>query len=73
MTPIRGTIIYRTWGAEGLHESTAEFATLDDLFAFCLNSSGSGMIDRVILTGTDDSGAPRTITFSFSTITAGNH
>ena len=67
-----GTIVFREWNTTaGLSESLATFETLDELFAICINVDDPHMVDRIVLSGSDEDGHPRTVTFRFQSVTKG--
>lgn len=69
-----GVIVYRDWDQErGLQETEAEFHSLDDLFGMCMSITDFSRIDRVVVTGTDEHGHQRSLTFSFRTATGEPH
>jgi hypothetical protein len=70
----RGTIVFREWGGdEGLSESEGTFASVDELFAICLDVSDPQLVDRIILSGHDKHGVPRTLTFALQSVTQGQN
>lgn len=67
----QGTIIMRVWEhGKGLDESGQSFGSLDELFGYCIQANDPAMVDRIVLTGTDDQGKARTLVFVFQSITA---
>lgn len=65
-----GTIVFREWAGEsGLSETEGTFATLDELFALCLDLGDPRLVDRIILNGYDEEGKTRSVTFSFQSVT----
>ncbi len=64
-----GSIILRKWDEAGLRETTQAFRSLDELFTFCLTADVSEIVDRIVIEGLDESGAPRTLTFVFQSVT----
>ena len=67
-----GTIILREWeSSDGLTETEHSFATIDELFSLCLDAGDPQLVDRILLRGTDENGALRTITFGFQSLTQG--
>jgi len=68
----RGTIVYREWGEKrGLTESEEGFASIDELFALCLRVDDPRLVDRIVLSGLDGDGEPRTVTFAFQAVSKG--
>ncbi len=67
---IEGKIVLRQWqpGA-GLTETPRLFTTLDELYAQCLAAANPDLIDRIVISGEDEHGQPRVITFVFQSIT----
>ena len=67
---IAGKIILRQWhqGA-GLTETPQPFHTLEELYAQCLTATNPDLIDRIVITGEDENGQPRVMTFVFQSIT----
>ncbi len=69
-TVLEGQIILRQWDrAAGLVEQPQTFSTLDELYDLCLTTTDPHLVDRVIITGRDDQGQPRVLTFVFQSIT----
>ena len=67
---IEGKIILRQWHrGSGLTETPQSFHTLEELYAQCLNTSNPDLIDRIVITGEDENGQPRVMTFVFQSIT----
>ena len=67
-----GTVVVQEWTDDkGLSEVEQQFATADELFAICLKVSDPQIIERVIMQGTDDQGRPRTLTFTFQSVSLG--
>jgi len=65
------TIMLRHWNQrDGLVETPKHFTTLDELYAFCLDASNAELIDRIVITGMDDHGQSRSLTFLFQSATA---
>jgi hypothetical protein len=52
-----------------LIETEAGFISLDELFALCLQGNDPMFIDRVTIEGLDESGAARTVTLVFQSVT----
>jgi|RhiMetdeSRZDD1v2_1073273.scaffolds.fasta_scaffold21165_8 hypothetical protein len=70
---VRGVVVYRTWTEdEGLHESEAEFHTLEELYSRCLGAANSNVINRLVLTGEDERGEARSVIFTFRAMTVGD-
>lgn len=66
----RGRVILRRWSQRaGLDERAVDFATLDDLFALCLQTADSLLVDRVIIEGRDARGDERIVTLAFQSVT----
>ncbi len=66
----RGRVILRRWDDNsGLYETEVDFATVDDLFALCLQTQYPLLVDRVIIEGVDDKGQPHTATLIFQSVT----
>jgi hypothetical protein len=65
-----GKVIFRRWDRHaGLDETSAPFATLDDLFELCLQTNDPLLVDRVTIEGEDAIGRPRTVTLVFQSLT----
>ena len=65
-----GIVIFRRWDRHsGLDETTTSFATLDDLFALCLQANDPLLVDRVTIEGEDETGARRVVTLVFQSVT----
>jgi len=65
-----GTVIFHHWDPErGLVERQVVFDSIDALFSRCLEIKSGETVDRVILDGTDQSGAARRLTLSFQAAT----
>ncbi len=63
-------MILRRWDREaGLIETPAAFGSLDELYALCLKTADPALIDRIIIRGHDEAGAPQVVTFVFQSIT----
>ncbi len=66
----QGTVVLRRWDdRDGLHETTAAFTTMDDLFSLCLQTRDPLLVDRVIIQGVDMNGMPQTVTLVFQSVT----
>ncbi len=64
------TLILRRWDKEaGLIETSAHFASLEELYARCLATTDPALIDRIIIRGRDAKGVPQVATFIFQSIT----
>lgn len=69
-TILEGQIILRQWDrASGLVEQPQAFSTLGELYALCLKATDPHLLDRIIISGHDDKGQPRVLTFVFQSIT----
>jgi len=69
-TVLDGKVVFRQWHKDkGLSESPQLFYSLDELYAACLAAPSPELIDRLIISGTDGEGKPRTLTFVFQSIT----
>jgi hypothetical protein len=69
-----GVVIFRRWDRHtGLDETSASFTTLDDLFALCLQANDPLLVDRVTIEGHDATGARRTVTLVFQSVTVSDH
>jgi len=69
----RSRVIFRHWDQEtGLDEVEERFTTLEDLFALCLRSSATLLVDRVVIEGQDAKGAQRVVTLVFQSVTVSN-
>lgn len=67
---IEGKIVLRQWHqGSGLTETPRVFHTLDELYAQCLTTANPDLIDRIVITGEDENGQPRVMTFVFQSIT----
>jgi hypothetical protein len=67
----RGIVVFREWTSDaGLKEIEEPFDSLEMLCALCLRASESRLIERIILTGTNDHGEVRSVTFAFRAVTA---
>ena len=70
MQVTRGTVIFRHWDQQdGLNEIARTFKSLEELFGLCLQADERLLVERVIIDGQDDSGAPRTVTLTFQSVT----
>jgi hypothetical protein len=68
-----GHIIYRRLEkAGGLHESEQAFSSLDELYALVLDTKDPYLVDRIMITGENSSGAHQVVTFVFQSITISN-
>jgi hypothetical protein len=66
----RGIVVFREWTLdEGLKEIEQPFDTLEGLCSLCLRASETRLIERVILTGTNDQGEMQSVTFAFRAVT----
>jgi hypothetical protein len=66
-----GVVVFREWTTDaGLTEIEEPFDTLEMLCALCLSASERRLIERVVLTGTNDQGDVRSVTFAFRAVTA---
>ncbi len=66
----QGTVILRRWDAkDGLNEITKTFQSIDELFSLCLQADKTLLVDRVVIEGEDNNGAPRTVTLVFQSTT----
>ena len=68
VTVTEGQIVFRQWTSDGLTEQTRTFASLHELYQLCLQAGNPNLIERVIIKGRDESGAERTLTFSFQSL-----
>lgn len=67
---IHGKIVLRQWQqGSGLTETPRVFHTLEELYAQCLATANPDLIDRIVITGEDENGQPRVMTFVFQSIT----
>ena len=67
---VEGKIVLRQWQhGSGLTETPRVFYTLEELYAQCLNAANPDLIDRIVITGEDENGRPRVMTFVFQSIT----
>ncbi len=65
-----GTVIFHHWDpVQGLIERQVDFDSIDALFSRCLEIKDGETVDRVVLDGTDQSGAARRLTLSFQAAT----
>jgi len=65
-----GQIVLRRWSrTSGLTEKPRTFATLEELYEYCLSVADPDLVDRVVIHGQDESGQPRVLTFVFQSIT----
>ena len=70
MQVTRGTVIFRHWDQQdGLNEIARTFKSLEELFGLCLQVDERLLVDRVMIEGQDDSGASRTVTLTFQSVT----
>lgn len=66
----QGEIVLRRWSRiDGLTEKPQPFASLEELYAYCIGVADPDLVDRVVIHGTDSSGKPRVLTFVFQSIT----
>jgi hypothetical protein len=67
---IQGHIVLRRWSrTSGLTEKPVTFSSLEELYTFCLSVADPDLVDRVVINGQDENGAPRVLTFVFQSIT----
>jgi hypothetical protein len=67
---VEGQLILRAWDrSSGLSETSAPFASLDELYAYCLSASNPQLVDRIVIRGQDAKDQPRVLTFVFQSIT----
>ena len=67
---LQGQLVLQQWDrTTGLSESIAEFASLDELYSYCLAVSDPQLVDRIVIRGHDEHGHPRVLTFVFQSIT----
>lgn len=65
-----GTVIFHHWDPQrGLVERQVAFDSIDALFSRCLEIKSGETVDRVVLDGTDQTGAARRLTLSFQAAT----
>ena len=65
-----GHIVLRRWSrTAGLTEKPQTFATLEELYAYCIDVADPDLVDRIIIHGRDAQGQPRVLTFVFQSIT----
>ena len=65
-----GTIVFHRWDSiQGLVEERVAFDSVDKLFARCLDIRPGETVDRVVLDGMDEGGAPRRLTLAFQSAT----
>jgi hypothetical protein len=61
-----GTVIYLLWTPEGgLSQTSATFASLDELFDLCLASGSKGHVEEIFIQGADPEGYTRQVTLTF--------
>jgi hypothetical protein len=61
-----GIVIFHRWDAvQGLIEHEVAFDSVDELFNRCLEIRPGETVDRVVLDGVDQTGAPRRLTLAF--------
>ncbi len=64
-----GKVIFFAWTDDrGLVETVKTFESLDELFAFCLESSPHGYVEEVLITGVDENGQPREVALTFRSV-----
>ena len=67
---LEGTLVLRQWNrVSGLTETTKTFASLDELYAYCLAVTDPELVERVVIQGQDEKGRLRILTFVFQSIT----
>lgn len=66
---MEGTIVMRHWDRVGLTETPKTFHTLDELYAYCLETTDPEVVDRIVIHGQDETGQPRVLAFVFQSIT----
>jgi hypothetical protein len=54
---------------KGLTETRVRVASLEELYALCLDSSKHTLIDHLVLRGDDENGASQSIAFGFHAMT----
>lgn len=65
---MKGYVIFRHWDdKEGLSEISRTFATLDELYSLCLQSSPL-LVDRIVIEGQDDKAVERILTLVFQSV-----
>jgi hypothetical protein len=65
-----GVVVFHRWDAvRGLVEDQVAFDSVDKLFARCLEIRPGETVDRVVLDGVDERGAPRRLTLAFQSAT----
>ena len=65
-----GKITFFEWTPEkGLVETVETFRSLDDLFAYCLNSGAQGYVEEVMIAGRDEQGRPHQVTLTSRSVT----
>ena len=62
-------LIVRQWGQTGLIETAKTFASLDELYAYCLTASDDEIADRIVIHGKNENGQVCELTFVFQSIT----
>jgi len=61
-----GTVVYLQWTPEGgLTQTSAQFASLDELFELCLASGVQGHVEEIFIYGDDQDGYARQVTLTF--------
>ncbi len=65
-----GHIVLRRWSrSAGLTEKPLTFASLEELYDYCIGVADPDLVDRVVINGFDAQGQPRILTFVFQSIT----
>ncbi len=56
-------------GGSRIVEVERAFSSVEDLFSFCVSLENPNLVDRVSISGEDEQGRARLLTFSFQSIT----
>ncbi len=67
---MRGMVVFRKWDErKGLIEIDQAFQSIEELFALCLQTGTTLLVDRIVIEGLDDHDSQRTLTLSFQSLT----
>ena len=52
----------------GITETSRSFATLDELYSYCVATPDPHLVDRIVIIGQDEQGRSHLLTFRFQSI-----
>ena len=52
----------------GITETSQSFATLDELYTYCMAAPDPHLVDRIVIIGEDEQGKSHRLTFMFQSI-----